>query len=370
MLHPKMAHVYVGIDMHRLTHTATIINCFFEKLGEVTFKNKLPDFPKLECEVKKHISDGVTPVYGLEDYVSLGRELTSHLLSTGHTVKYVNPSLTKSERNNQASLHKTDSFDSLCVARVLLSKLGELPDARTDDKLWALTELVSKRASLVRSGTAVKNQLHNYISHHYPSYKRFFYVFDCKTALAFWEMYPSPAKLKGVSLVELAKFLQAESRYYYSLDKASEIIGYIAEDGYTGNEMQDTCDFIVSLTVKQLKEISALVKVLDEKIEALVPQFGYKLHTMKGIGFTTAAALIVEIGDINRFGSAAQLAAYAGVSPAEYSSGQSEKQISNKRGNRNLNTIIYYLGISQCGDRGDKGSPFNRLLAEYYKKKI
>ena len=38
MLHPKMRHVYVGVDVHRQNHTAVILNCFFEKLGEMTFQ--------------------------------------------------------------------------------------------------------------------------------------------------------------------------------------------------------------------------------------------------------------------------------------------------------------------------------------------
>ena len=30
--HPKMKHIYVGIDCHKLTHTAAVINPFNEKL--------------------------------------------------------------------------------------------------------------------------------------------------------------------------------------------------------------------------------------------------------------------------------------------------------------------------------------------------
>jgi hypothetical protein len=253
---------------------------------------------------------------------------------------------------------------------VLLSKLGQLPDARTDDRLWALSELVTKRRYLVKNSVGLKNQLHGYISHHYPGYKGFFYLFECKTALAFWENYPSPARLKGVSPIGLSKFLQNESHNFYAFDKACEIFASVAEGGYIENEMQDTCDFIVTVSVRQLREVYAYIKTLDEKIQALVPSFGYKLHTMKGISYTTAAALIVEIGDIGRFKNAAHLASYAGISPAEYSSGQSERNISNKRGNRRLNQIIFHLAVSQINDHGPKGGPINGIFAEYYEKKI
>jgi hypothetical protein len=35
-MHPKMKHVYMGVDTHKRTPTAVIINCF----GEVTLENK------------------------------------------------------------------------------------------------------------------------------------------------------------------------------------------------------------------------------------------------------------------------------------------------------------------------------------------
>ncbi len=103
-MHPKLKHVYVGADLHRQSHTAVIINAFGEKLGEVTFKNNPSDFSKLTREVNRHLSEGITPLYGLEDVNSSGRPLAVFLLSKGNTVKYVNPSLTQLERKTQSVL--------------------------------------------------------------------------------------------------------------------------------------------------------------------------------------------------------------------------------------------------------------------------
>ena len=41
--HRKLKFIYVGIDCHKLTHTACIINCFYEKLDTYTFKNNVND---------------------------------------------------------------------------------------------------------------------------------------------------------------------------------------------------------------------------------------------------------------------------------------------------------------------------------------
>ena len=36
--------IYVGIDLHKETHTAVMIDCYNQKLGEITFPNRPADF--------------------------------------------------------------------------------------------------------------------------------------------------------------------------------------------------------------------------------------------------------------------------------------------------------------------------------------
>lgn len=337
---------------------------------EPTFHNKPSAFPSMLKEVKKHMSEGITPVFGLEDVASYGRELAVFLIGKKETVKYVNATLTYTERKNQNTLHKTDSHDAECVAKVLLSKMDTLPDAQPNDLYWALSEMVTKRRSLVKSCMALKNQVHNYISHHYPSYRKFFAVFECKTALEFWESYPSPSKLKDTTLEEFTAFLKESSHNMYTQKKARDILEYIENDGDTTAEYQEMRDFIVVTAIRQIKENQKIIKRIEDEILNILPMFGMKLETMPGISFVTAAALIAEVGDINRFTSAAKLAKYAGIAPVQYSSGQSDLNFSNRRGDRNLNQILFFLAVSQCNDHGVKGGPVNPIFAEYYKKKI
>ena len=58
--------IYVGIDLHKETHTAVMIDCYNHKLGEITFANRPADFPKLAMKVKKCNTDSKTRVYGLD----------------------------------------------------------------------------------------------------------------------------------------------------------------------------------------------------------------------------------------------------------------------------------------------------------------
>ena len=94
------------------------------------------------------------------------------------------------------------------------------------------------------------------------------------------------------------------------------------------------------------------------------------LTSMKGIDTVTAAKLIAEIGDINRFSSPAKLASYAGVAPVTYASGLTNIQYANKRGNRTLNEIFFRLAMGFIVLRGSQKVAVNPFFYEYYHQKL
>lgn len=70
-----------------------------------------------------------------------------------------------------------------------------------------------------------------------------------------------------------------------------------------------------------------LMMMLDNEIDALDVELDKRLKTdtgyrnllkVKGIGPVLAAVFVVEIGDITRFGTADQLACWAGITPRHY----------------------------------------------------
>jgi transposase len=52
----------------------------------------------------------------------------------------------------------------------------------------------------------------------------------------------------------------------------------------------------------------------------------YALQALRGVSLITAATLIAEVGDFNRFNNPQQLMSYAGLVPGENSSGSSRHQ--------------------------------------------
>ena len=212
--HPKMKYIYVGVDCHKRTHTASIINCFNEPLGTITFTNEVKSFKALTDLVNTVLTENedTTPVFGLEDIKHFGYSLCNYLLSKKYDVKYVNSTMTFSERKKNPIINKTDEIDSLCIAKVLLDNLDTLPNAYNDEIFWTLKQLVTARQSLVSTYHHYKNKLHSQLLHHYPNYTQMFSYIDGKTSLNFFSKYPSPDMLKGVTREQLYQDIRYKFR--------------------------------------------------------------------------------------------------------------------------------------------------------------
>ena len=304
-------------------------------------------------------------------YVVLQKMFSHQLLqNNSYIVKFVNSSLSNSERNSYAMTQKNDSWDAQCVADVLIRKLPYLPDATLSDIHWIISQLVGRRNALVKAQTALKNQLHMQLNYHYPSYKDFFSKVDGKTALAFWESYPSPSHLEGETVEDLRKFLLEVSNNACSTRKAVQILTLIQEDGEVKREYQTSRDFIIQSIVRDIRFKKQEIKKVDNELKVTIKTLGMQLETMRGIDTVTSSALIAEIGDIHRFANAYKLARYAGIAPIKMGSGGKETMKKTKQGNRKLYDTFYNLAVQQV--QVSKGSkiPRNPVFYGYYNQKL
>ena len=196
--------LYVGIDLHKETHTAVMVNCWNEKLEVVVIENKPSEFKKLAEKVNRKSSIlGLEPIYGLENAYGYGRSLAVWLIENGYIVKDINPALAYDQRKSAPMYRKNDEHDAYCVATVLINQLHTLPDAKPKDNEWTLAQLVNRRDLLVKDGIRFKNGLHEQISMAYPSYSKFFSEIDGKCAMYFWKTYPSPVHLQEKTAEDL-----------------------------------------------------------------------------------------------------------------------------------------------------------------------
>ena len=367
-MHKKQNHIYVGLDLHKDTHTAVIIDCWDEKIDSITIENKPSDFTRLMNKVNK-IAGKLTPVYGLEDVNGYGRSLAVFLIERGMIVKEVNSALSFMERMSYPTTKKSDDWDANCIASVLLRKLDTLPNANPQDLYWTIKMMVNRRDSIVKAVTTLTNQLHENLNYNYPSYKKFFSDVNGKTALAFYENYPSPKHLQGVTDEELGAFLRKPSHNSCSTRKAKEILDIVESDGDTTREYQESRDFIIQSIVRDIAFKSEEIKKVEVEMKKLLKLLDLKLETIPGIDTVTAIALVAHIGDIKRFRNADKLAKFSGIAPVNFSSAGKGKDKKSKQGNRELYGVFYFLAVQQV-QVSKKGTPRNPVFLQYYKRKI
>ena len=150
----KQNFIYVGIDLHKETHTAVMIDCYTQKLGEITFPNRPADFPKLVTKVKKCNTDAKEVVYGLENAYGYGRPLAVWLIDKGYFVKDVNTAISHRQAKHRGAMYrKSDSDDAEAIALATLNMLDKLPDACPNDAYWSLGQLVHRRDNIMKQRT-------------------------------------------------------------------------------------------------------------------------------------------------------------------------------------------------------------------------
>jgi transposase len=98
------------------------------------------------------------------------------------------------------------------------------------------------------------------------------------------------------------------------------------------------------------EQVASLKKRLQQHIQAhnSLAEQEKLLVSITGIGQKTAAIVLAEIGSVELFGSARQLAAFAGLTPREFQSGSSinGKTRLCKIGNARLRKALYFPALS------------------------
>jgi transposase len=341
-----------------ITYVAVLTDCFGQKIKTLNVKNALSAFPKFILELQKK-TDGKNIIFGLEDVNFYGRSLARYLLDNCFTVKEVNASYTKKERNNG---NKSDKLDAQHISKTLIFEYNKLPFANPQDVHLAIKQTLNTRNNYVQMASNIKISLQNILVHHYPMYKEFFKDLESKTAKGFFKKYPSP-DLVGVTEKELTTVLK-ESNKSVPKKKAKEILEAIESNSWGKTDYQEERNKSVISYLNSLLQLETQIEELENTLDSLIDETGYPLKTMKGIDTVLAATIIANTGDISRFPNAKKLARLTGIAPLEHSSGQSHKNFSNKLGNRELNSAFYSLALTQI--RKD----INPIMYDYYQKKI
>ena len=313
--------MFVGIDVHKDTHTAVGISPFGEKLFEITVGNYKNDFETLVEKVREH-SGVLSTFFGLEDVRGYGERLSGYLYDK-YPVYHVPSILVDKARQNATHPEKSDSLDALGVAKVMIQNIDTLLPytiSQESEKAKQLKEISIDREDLVLERIRLKNQVHTLL----------YRIYNTEYA----KMYKDPFALKALRFWRNAK---------------------------------PKCDPFLLKTMKRkvrrLLDIHIEVSDLEKDMEQLLKD-NYTIQTASGCGVVLASTIVGEIGDINRFTSPGALSKYAGCSPRERSSGKKTRHVKTRSGNRGLNCAFHRMALSQISRSG------NEKAKTYFKRKI
>ena len=148
---------------------------------------------------------------------------------------------------------------------------------------------------------------------------------------AFTERYQKWCKRKG---------------YHCSVEKALDI--YASSCGhFTTLPKNDNTKLLIVTAAQQLlagKTTLAALRAEMTRLASQLPEYE-TVRAMYGVGETTAAQLMAEIGDVRRFPHRSSIVGFAGIDPAVNQSGKHETQSTSttKRGSPHLRKTLYQI---------------------------
>src|SRR5262252_2277348 len=99
--------------------------------------------------------------------------------------------------------------------------------------------------------------------------------------------------------------------------------------------------------ITELEAIDRKIKTCKKEITAHVQAQGSTLLQLHGIGPSSAARLLADVGDIRRFASRDHFASWNGTAPLDASSGNQERHRLSRAGNRRINRALHIMAIVQ-----------------------
>ena len=309
-----MAAVIIGVDPHKGSHTAVVIDQAERVLGQVRVRACV-------AQAERLLARRAWPerTWAVEGAGGLGHLLAQQLVAAGERVLDVQPKLAARVRLLAAGdVNKNDPNDARSVA-VAAWRSAACPPVRADDHAMVLKIWAKRHRDLSRA----RNQV------------------VCRWHAVLCELIPGGVS-KQITAGQAARILEAaEPR------GAAGAARWVLAAQY----------------LTDLRRIDIQRRDMQKKLAVAVRASGTTVTEIFGVGPAVAAAVIGDAGDIHRFASRDHFAAYNGTAPVEVSSGGRVIYRLSLRGNRRMNHAIHMAAVTQIRYRHTKGRA-------YYVKKL
>jgi transposase len=307
---PATVTVIGGVDTHKHTHYAAIIDDQGRLLGHQEFPANDPGYQALLRWLRGH---GPVQAIGVESTGSFGATLTRALTRAGEHVVEVN----RPNRQARRMDGKSDRLDAEQIARAVLGRVSTAIPKAKSGAIEVIRTLRVTRTSAVKARTSTFNTL--------------------------WGVMigaPSPLRdelvvLTKRTLVNRCLGLRPETDDLISLASVPDRM-------LTAGIKTSLRDL-----ARRWKALDAEIKTLNKQIEVLVRAAAPDLVELHGVGVEIAGQFLVTAGDnAERIHSEAAFAKLCGVAPQPASSGRtSGRHRLSRGGDRAANSALYIVTI-------------------------
>jgi len=289
--------------------------------------------------------------------------LAAHLGRRGIPVAVVNPLAAKYFAKSRLGRTKSDPADARSLAEMAMR---DTPPARDPLVGVELRQAARFAMTLVTEQAKVCQRLYRLVELGFPELRELFDDPTCRTARAVLRLAPTARAATRRRMETLANANKGRGRRRLGETRAEQLQGAAAET-IAVPELDAETAFEIGLLLDQYDLLEAQIEGADRRVAGLLDgEIARRLLTIPGVGPSIAATLLAEIGDIERFDDFDQLLAYAGVHPAERSSGRKGANPEtawhmSKAGNAHLRAAAYRMAVV--------GVQHNPVIAAHYARK-
>jgi transposase len=289
--------------------------------------------------------------------------LASHLRRQAVPVAVVNPLAAKYFARSRLARTKSDPADARSLAEMAMR---DSPAARDPLAGVELRQAARFAMTLVTEQAKVCQRLIRLVELGFPELGELFDDPTCRTAREILRIAPTARTATRRRTTTLANANAGPGHRRLGQAKAQRLQA-AAADSIAVPELDAEVSFEVGLLLDQYDLLERQIETADARVAGLLDgETARRLRTIPAVGPAIAATFLAEIGDIGRFTDFDQLLAFAGVHPAERSSGRkgASPETSwhmSKAGNSHLRAAAYRMAVV--------GIQHNPVIRAHYERK-
>ncbi len=350
---------FAGIDIAKHKHEASVIDANGSLLlDSISFPNTREGCKKLITLFIKLDVPKDAVVIGMEATGHYWLSVYSFFVELGYDVRVINPIQSDAFRKMYIRQTKNDSKDSFVIAQIM--RFGQFSATQlSEENVMALRQLSRYRLSLVSECGDCKRKVIALLDQVFPEYDKLFSDTFGSASKELLLQCQTPEDMLSISTRKLTTLLTRASNGHFNVQKAQQL-KTAAKESFGVTFAKDAFSFQIRQLIEQIIFLEKQIEALEKKLGALLQQTNTVITTIPGIGEALGAAIVGEIGDINRFDAPNKLVAFAGLDVTVKQSGEfnGTKNRMSKRGSPYLRRAIWLAA--------SRAAFCDPILSEYY----